>query len=253
MKQSKARMEPINNQESQQCIDLTGESDDEGAATKVCVPSTQSTNVASSQADFLRFLSSTLHNSQPQQQPQSNDDAIYKQYLFWHDVPFIGRIQLKQYWDPVDFAYYAVLRKINKVDKVGPIKDSIIRIPIKDIADVTSRMDELFKEIDTTNVRDEIPSLKDNPFAAIDDLADENFWHSSLTKTCEGGLKFRPIRMNGLLLIKFLSPRTSAFHHWQGVVITVPVGPFQHIITQLREFDRDVEHAEKSRLLSLGA
>lgn len=30
-----------NNQESQQCIDLTEDSEDEGATTKVCLPSTQ--------------------------------------------------------------------------------------------------------------------------------------------------------------------------------------------------------------------
>lgn len=177
---------------------------------------------------------------------------MYKQYLFWHNVPFVGSIQLKQYWDQIDLAYYAVLRKINKSERVGQIKDSIIRIPIKDIADVTARIEELFKEIDSTNVRTEIKSLKDNPFAAIEDLTDENFWDSSYTRSCDGGLKFRPIRLNGLLFIKFLSPRVSAYD-WQGVVITVSVGAFQHIITQLRAFDRDVEQAEKARLLSLGA
>ncbi|XP_021964151.2 uncharacterized protein LOC110859501 [Folsomia candida] len=130
-------------------------------------------------ADFLKFLSASLQQQQQNSQDSVpalyQDEPVYKHPQFWRDVTPFGKIQIRQFWDPLDFAYYAIIRKINRNEKIGNLPDSLIRIPVKDIADVVSRMRELFTEIDSTNVRDEIPSLKGNPYAAIEDRNDDNF------------------------------------------------------------------------------
>ncbi|OXA42410.1 hypothetical protein Fcan01_22986 [Folsomia candida] len=149
------------------------------STTTMALPSSQSFDFGTSQADFLKFLSASLQQQQQNSQDSVpalyQDEPVYKHPQFWRDVTPFGKIQIRQFWDPLDFAYYAIIRKINRNEKIGNLPDSLIRIPVKDIADVVSRMRELFTEIDSTNVRDEIPSLKGNPYAAIEDRNDDNF------------------------------------------------------------------------------
>lgn len=129
------------------------------------------------------------------------------------------------------------------------LKDSIIRIPVTDFDDLISKMQEIMAEIQSTDlIRDEIPSPKNNIYAAsATDNRDPRYWDNSFTRECESGLKLRPVRISGLLFVKFLSPRDS-YENWMGVVITVKIGILNQLILLLYHYFKEIQQEECYRL-----
>ncbi|OXA44898.1 hypothetical protein Fcan01_19806 [Folsomia candida] len=211
-------------------------------------PVSQSLFDFGSHSNFLKYFASTIQSSS---QSIQKTDPKYKTAEFWLNVPVFKNIQMKRYFDPEENMHYAVLRKENTGRKC--VKDSIIRIGAFCFDEVSQKMKKLISEIESTHWRKEIPSLKDNPYATEDDILSEHYWDPSFTHACpSAGLKFRPIRRNGLLLIKILSVRES-YEGWAGPTITTSVGGLRIIAENLQIYDKQIDSEEEESFASIAA